>query len=313
MIQTKEMLVLLPLREDQKKFLCDAAKEYQVTYSSYDKVTAEQAKRAEIIFGNLPFPLLEECENLKWIQLNSAGIDGYPQRLKKGTLLTNGTGAYNLPVAEHMFSMLLAIYKKLYFYWDNQKNEVWEDLGKVRTLNGATVLIVGLGNIGLTFARMAKAFGAHVIGVKRRTGICPDGVDEMYSMEYLISLAENADVVASFLPDSEYTRGIYDQEFFTHMKKDGVFLNGGRGSAVCDQALVEALNSGEISAAALDVLNQEPLPLGHDFWKCKNLFLTPHISGHFHLDIVIEELLRITAENLEHYRKGERLKNQIDW
>lgn len=309
----KKMLVLIPTTLSQREYLEEKAEGYQVEYVSSRDLTKEQVEAAEIIVGNIPQSYLLDCKSLKWLQLNSAGANGYlGEVLPPEVLLTSSSGAYDLSVAEHMFAMLLSVYKRLYGYWDNQKQEAWLDLGKVKTLRNKTVLIVGAGKIGTTFAGMVKAFGAHTIGVKRTKGACPEHMDEIYQMDALHQLAARADVVISLLPGTAATERIYDTSFFQSMKKDAIFMNAGRGTAVCQEALEEALQQEQIGAAILDVTDPEPLPQGHSLWKCKNLYLTPHIAGKFHLDETLEAIVRITGENLERYKAGEPLKNLVD-
>ena len=310
---TKKILVLTPLTEHQKKYLQTKAFGYCLEYASDSTVTPNQAAEAEIIIGNLPLSLLGECRSLQWMQLHSAGANGYTgEALPKDVLLTSASGAYDLSVAEHLFGMLLAVYKRLFAYWGNQKEEIWQDMGQVKTLQGQTVLLVGLGNIGLRFASMVGAFGAHVIGVKRRVTTRPPGVEEVYPMEDLLALAKRADVVVSLLPDTEKTRGIYGKAFFDNMKKEAVFINGGRGTAVCQGALIQALWDGAIAAAILDVTEPEPLPPGHPLWNCPNLYITPHVAGGFHLEETTEEIVRIAGKNLENYLAGKPLYNLVD-
>ncbi len=307
----KKILVLTPLTESQKAYLQAKAPGYQWEYTSDEKVTAGQAADAEIILGNLPPSLLSECRSLKWMQLHSAGANGYTD-LPGEVLLTTASGAYDLSVAEHLFAMLLAVYKRLFAYREGQQKEVWRDLGEVKTLRGQTVLVVGLGNIGRRFAAFAKAFGAHVIGVKRHAGECPPEVEAVHPMEDLLPLAGKADAVISFLPGTAATEGIFGEAFFRQMKKEAVFLNGGRGSAVCQEALLKALQEGKIAAEMLDVTEPEPLPAGHPLWSHPNLYLTPHVAGGFHLDETIEEIVRIAGENLENYLAGRPLRNLVN-
>ena len=314
MLTGKNILVVLPISEEQKEKLEKYADKSCFTYTSYKKATKEMVRKANIIIGNIDPDLLEYAENLEWLQLNSAGADAYMKKgvLPEGTVLTNATGAYGPGVAEHMLVVLFSIQKKLHLYRDNQNQCQWSDEGEVMSLQGGTALIVGLGDIGLYFARLLKNFGYRIIGIKRRPGQVPQGVDELYTMEQLDELLPEADVVFSALPDTKATRKIFCKKRFQKMKRSAILLNAGRGSAVDTEDLCQALISGEIYAAGLDVTDPEPLPSQHKLWNMQNAVITPHISGDFHHPATLYRIVDIAAGNLKRYGVGEPLENVVD-
>ena len=314
MIKGKKILVVLPVSEGQKERLEEFADKSCFTYTSYKKATKKMAEEADIIIGNIDPDLLEYAKNLEWLQLNSAGADAY---VKKGVLpeevvLTNATGAYGPGVAEHMLAVLFSIQKKLHLYRDNQNQCEWQDEGEVMSLRGGCALIVGLGDIGLYFARLLRNFGYRVIGIKRRPGQVPQGVDELYTMEHLDELLPEADVIFSVLPETKATKNIFNAKRFREMKNSAVFLNAGRGSAVNTEDLCQALIAGEIYGAGLDVTDPEPLPSQHKLWNMKNVVITPHISGDFHHPATLYRIVDIAAGNLKCYCAGEPLMNVVD-
>ncbi|MCD8090644.1 MAG: D-2-hydroxyacid dehydrogenase [Clostridiales bacterium] len=315
MIYMKNVLVVIPVREGHKEKLEKAGKDCVFVYSSAESITNEELERANVIIGNVPAGRLGACRELEWLQLNSAGADGYvkPGVLKAGVILTNATGAYHKAVAEHMFALMLMLQKKLHLYRDNQNKSLWADEGEVVSVSDCRVLVVGLGDIGQHFARLTKAFGGYVIGVKRRKSPCPDCADELYTSEKLNEVLPSADVVVSFLPGMEANRHIYTEESFRLMKKTAVFLNGGRGNAVDTAVLYNALKNGEIAAAGLDVTEPEPLPADNPLWRLPNVMITPHISGWYHLPETFERIVDIAAENLAAYTTGGELKNIVDF
>ena len=313
MIKGKKILVVLPVSEGQKERLEEFADKSCFTYTSYKKATKKMAEEADIIIGNIDPDLLEYAKNLEWLQLNSAGADAY---VKKGVLpeevvLTNATGAYGPGVAEHMLAVLFSIQKKLHLYRDNQNQCEWQDEGEVMSLRGGCALIVGLGDIGLYFARLLRNFGYRVIGIKRRPGQVPQGVDELYTMEHLDELLPEADVIFSVLPETKATKNIFNAKRFREMKNSAVFLNAGRGSAVNTEDLCQALIAGEIYGAGLDVTDPEPLPSQHKLWNMKNVVITPHISGDFHHPATLYRIVDIAAGNLKRYCAGEPLMNVV--
>lgn len=277
-------------------------------------IPEEELAAADVIIGNVAPELLCHAEKLKWLQLNSAGANAYCRDgiLPPGVQLTNATGAYGLAIAEHMMGMVLAMMKKLYLYYDHQKQAEWHDEGPVHSLYGATVLVIGFGDIGREFGRRMKAIGAHVIGIRRRSGVLPAEADEMGTMEKLDSYLAKADIVASSLPDTPATYHLYTKERFAAMKKGAYFLNVGRGSNVVQDALCDAVCSGHLAGAAVDVTSPEPLLPDHRMWHTPGIYITPHVSGGYHLQETHDRIVRIAAANLKRFIQGEPLENIVD-
>ena len=311
----KTVLCLLPVEERHRNKLESAGAGCRFVYSAPETVTKEAIHDAEIILGLPPVPLMNAPEKLEVLQSCYAGVDPYlkPGVLRENTILLNSTGAYSQAVAEHGLACVMTLIKKLHLYRDAQKQNNWTDFGTVSSLYGATVLVVGLGDIGCYFANLVKALGSYVIGVKRRASAKPDCVDELYTMEALDELLPRADVVFSVLPGTDATYHMYTAESFARMKKSALFVNCGRGGAVAGDVLYEALKSGIIAAAAVDVTEPEPLPAESPLWQLDNLLITPHISGQNHLPATFERVVNIAAENLRRYLAGEELLNVVDW
>ena len=214
MKKDKNILVVMPVKDEHKKTLEQHSQGNKFIYSSYDNVTQEMVQEANVIIGNVDPFYLQEAKNLEWLQLNSAGADPYVKKgvLPEDVILTNATGAYGPSVAEHMLAVLFSLQKKLHLYRDNQNQCEWQDEGGVMSLCGGTLLIVGLGDIGLYFARLMKNFDYHIIGIKRRPGQVPQDIDELHTMDDLDKLLPKADVVLSVLPDSKATRNIFNKD-----------------------------------------------------------------------------------------------------
>lgn len=311
----KNVLCLLPVEERHRAKLEAAGAGCSFVYRDVENVTAEEIHEAEIIMGLPPVALMNAPEKLEVLQSCYAGVDPYlkPGVLREKTILLNSTGAYSQAVAEHGLACTLTLIKKLHLYRDAQKQNNWTDFGTVSSLSDATVLVVGLGDIGCYYATLAKALGAYVIGIKRRASAKPDCVDELYTMEALDELLPRADVLFSVLPATDATYHMYTAERFAAMKKSAIFINCGRGNAVASDVLYETLKNGEIAAAAVDVTEPEPLPVDSPLWQLDNLLLTPHISGQNHLPATFERVVNIAAENLRRYLAGEELLNVVDW
>lgn len=311
----KHILVTLPLEAEHKEKLLAAGQGCEMEFISAAKVTAEDVARAEILMGNVPAGMLWDAPKLEWVQLGSSGADAYvkPGVLRPGVKLTNATGAYSKAVAEHAFAATMMLQKNLHLYRDNQLAAKWQESGYVTSIADATVAVIGLGEIGLHYARMAKALGAYVLGVKRRAGAAPECVDELYLIEGLDDALSRADVVFTVLPETPATHHLFTAEKFDIMKNSAIFINCGRGGAVAEDVLYDALVSGKIAAASIDVAEREPLPSDSPLWALPNLFITPHVSGDFHLRETHDNVVNILAENLRRYLAGEELMNAVDF
>ena len=170
-----------------------------------------------------------------------------------------------------------------------------------------------MGDIGGEFAKRVKALGAYVIGVRRTDTRCPDYADEVHLTADLDVLLPRADVVAIAMPGTRETAHLMDRRRIGLMKEGAVLLNVGRGAIVDTEALCDALESGHLLGAGLDVTDPEPLPQGHRLWEIPSAVVTPHISGFFHLQETLERIIRISAENLKAYRCSEPLRNLVDF
>lgn len=312
-MQEKTILTVVPVNGKQRELLKKTAQNEKLIFSDPESVTQEQVDQAEIILGNVSPEMVKKAKNLKWLQLNSAGFDNYAKKEIMGDgILTSCSGAYGQAVSEHMFAMLLAMQKKLHLYRDDQKAHKWGDEGQVTSISDTTVIVLGLGDIGKHFAWLAHALGAYVIGIKRTYSPCPEYVDELHLQEETKGLLPKADAVVSFLPSSKENKGFFGKEFFDQMKPGSFFLNGGRGDTVSTEDLYRALKEGRLGGAALDVTDPEPLPEDHPLWDMPQVFLTPHISGGYHLCVTLDNVVDICVDNLRRYLEGKSLRNLVE-
>lgn len=310
-----KILVVLPVENRHKELLRSCAEGAQMEFIPAKDLTKQLVQDADIIIGNVSPELLRGTGRLKWLQLNSAGTDGYTEDgiLPEGALLTNATGAYGLAISEHMIGALLCIMKKLHLYGADQQKHVWGDHGNVTSIYGSRTLVVGFGDIGSEFAVRMNALGSRVTGIRRNQTEKPDYLEALYQMDALAECLRTADIVAACLPGTEETYHIFDRNAFAKMKKGAYFLIVGRGNAVDSYALAEALNSGHLAGASVDVTEPEPLPKEHPLWDAKNLLITPHISGNYHLQETHERIIQIAADNLARFMQGRELRNIVDF
>jgi len=277
-------------------------------------VDAETAKNTVAIFGNPKADFLTLCPRLRWLQLQSAGANGYVNgELADSVILSCATGAYGHAVSEHMLALTFELLKKLHLYRDEQAAGRWKARGQVKSIRNAVVLVIGLGDIGSAYARCMKALGSHVIGIRRTAHAKPDYVDELLLTSQLEEALPRADVIAMALPATQETAGLISRSQLAKTKKDAVIINAGRGSCIDTDALCDALESGDLGGAGLDVTDPEPLPADHRLWKLENAVITPHVAGARYMKETGEYVMKINLENARRFILGEPLENLVDF
>ena len=309
-----KVLVVMDILDEHISILENAAANIDVKYIHYSELKADDVIDADMIVGNVNPMFLRKCKNLKLLQLNSAGTDGYTTKgvLPDGALIANATGAYGLAISEHMIASLLCLMKKIDLYRINQIDKEWKDEGPVQAVYGSKTLIVGFGDIGSEFGVRMNALGSRITAIRKTISSKPDYVESMHTMDDFYSCLGEADIVATCLPGYADTKGVFDKKAFSAMKNGSYFINVGRGTAVDTEALCEALESGKIAGAALDVTDPEPLPSDHKLWNTKNVLITPHISGGYHVKATHDRIIQIAARNIAHLVNGEEFENIVD-
>ncbi len=307
-------LVTVQMSDAQKTRLKRFRDDVDLVYVTGGKQISEEIGDAEIIIGNPPAEVLSGAKALKWMQLITAGSDGYLQKgfLSKDVILTNASGAYGIAQAEFMLAMLFSLMKKLHRYRDNQMNAQWHDEGTELMLRGSTVLMLGLGDIGTEFTRLLKAFGCYVIGVRRDPERVHAFADEVHAVDDLDQLIPRADIIAMVLPASPETVNTLSRERISLMKQGAIVVNTGRGKTVDNEALCDAVEQGRIAGAALDVYDPEPIPPGHRIWKMREILITPHIAGSDLVPLTNARIFDVIEQNLSAYLHNQPLANIVD-
>ncbi|HEY5222395.1 MAG TPA: D-2-hydroxyacid dehydrogenase [Microbacteriaceae bacterium] len=283
--------------------------------------------RAEVLLGipgdspeNLA-AVVRDNPDLRWVQATAAGAG---EQVKAAALsmderdrvtVTSTSGVHAGPLAEFAMLGLLSFAKDLPRLLADQRDHRWDHY-PVAELAGHTLLVVGLGAIGVQVARRAKAMNMHIIGVNRRgTSSCPD-VDETHATEDLPDLLPRADAVVFSLPLTEKTEGMIDAEALRRLRRlrrlrpEAILVNVGRGAVIDEPGLVDALAQRRLAGAALDVFTLEPLPDKNPLWDLPNVLISPHTTG-----LSLNENKRIIdlfTANLRHYLNGEELTNTVD-
>lgn len=217
--------------------------------------------------------------SLRWIQSISAGTDQFPldELADAGVVLTSAVGIHAVQVSEHAFGLLLSLTRGIAPAIRNQMDHEWE-WSRVVDLDGMTLGVLGLGTIGESVARKGKAFGMHVIGTKRDPSTYEGVADEVLDPDGTLEIFRRSDAVIVTLPGGAQTAGIVGADELAALQ-DGFLVNVGRGSVVDEPALVEALRTGTLRGAGLDVFEDEPLPDGNALWDLPNVVVSPHLAG----------------------------------
>ena len=310
----KRILVVLTLSEAQRQKITNAVPSFTYRFAQLDTVTQADVLWADAILGNVPVEMIRQNRQLQWFQSNFAGPDAYlvPGVLPPDCVVTNATGAYGLAISEWMLGMWLALIKDLVLYRDRQNRREWAAVERpVRSIAGARVLCVGLGDIGSCFARRAHALGAEVVGVRRHAAPAPEYCLRVVGTQDLDAELPQADLVALCLPGTAETTHLFDAARLARCKKDAILINVGRGTAVDSDALAAAIQNGPLYGAALDVTDPEPLPPQHPLWGLPTVLITPHISGRFSLPRTLDNIVDIFAHNLQRFASGLPLDNPV--
>ena len=305
-----KVLFVTPVPEEAKERF-QSIPNADITFKERQTVTEEDLKDVEVILGNLPVSLLNTCDTLKWIQLDSAGANLYSS-LKEEVILTNASGAYGEAISEHMIGCAFMVMKNLATYIEVQRNHDFTNLGGVNTVSISKVLSVGMGDIGSNFAQKMHALGAEVYGVRRSVHDTPDYVKKMYTMENMDEILPECDIVALSLPETAETIHLFDEERLRKMKKGAILINVGRGTAIITDALYKIMKEEYLSGACLDVTDPEPLPRNHPLWNTKHVYITPHISGRFNAQVTFDKVLNIFYTNLMNYLEKKPLDHIVD-
>ena len=254
-------------------------------------------------------PRMFRGESLRWLQSAGAGFDSpvFTALLERGVRLTNASGIHAEPIAQYIFTYVLYWERNVQAHQQQQRERDWEIIVS-EDLTTKTLGIVGLGGIGLAAARVARAFGMRVIGL-RRSPSPEDGVDRLFGPDELDELLNQSDYVVLALPLNASTRHTIGRDQLEAMKPEAVLINAARGGVVDEPALIDALRAGQIRGATLDVTETEPLPAASPLWALENCVITPHDAGYS--PVGDERLITLFLDNLRRYQEGEPLRNEV--
>ena len=264
----------------------------------------------DIVFGDTGRikETLPNLPNLKWVQTTSAGIERLMDKsLRSDYALTNAKEVFGESMSEYVFGYLLFHEKKILERISAQQSKHWQRQ-ESGLLRDKTIGLLGVGSIGAHLASTAKHFAMNVRGFTRESESCED-VDAYYHHPDILKFVEGLDYLVTVLPRTEDTNKVVDANLLDALPSHAIFINVGRGNAVDEPALVNALNEDKIAAAVLDVFAEEPLPKDHPFWTTPKLLMTFHTSAISYP----ESITKLFIENYHRYIEGKPLKHQVDF
>ena len=274
------------------------------------------AAEAEAAFGGFSAERLRAVvaatPKLRWVHTFSAGVDRHVPELasRDDVVLTNNTGAYDIPIAEHVIAMIFAAAKRMPEHLAAQRRSEWQREVPHAEVRGATLVILGMGSIGSELARLAGGVGMRVIGIRRDPSRPAPGVERVVAPERFAEVVREADYLAVTAALTPKTKGMVSAEVIGALKPTAWLINIARGPIVDEAALATALKERRIGGAALDVFETEPLPADSPLWAFENAILTPHISNSS--PKVRDRSLALVVENVRRFKAGGPLLNLVD-
>ena len=297
-------LLIAASHTDQYRSLIEAA------HLPFLEIVSTAAADVDLLLGD-PLrirDLLPSLPALKWAQATWAGVEPLlDPRLRRDYTLTNARGVFGGLMSEFVFGYLLLHERKILQRLEAQRQSSW-DASLTGTLRGKTLGLLGVGSIGAHLAGSARHFGMRVRGYTRLSESCAQ-VERYYHAPQLPAFADGLDVLVNVLPNTRQTHKIVDAQLLAALPARAVFINVGRGAALEEPALIEALQSDRLALAVLDVFEQEPLPAQHPFWRTKNLLITSHTAA----PSFPAEIAGVFIENYRRFAAGQPLKYQVDF
>ena len=296
--------LVLPVDKDARPAEADIAR-IEVAFFSQDNFPD---------YSRQFFSAARKARNLKWLHAFNVGVDHpiYTEMLERGVRITTSAGTTAEPIAQTALTGMLMLSRGFPHWLKAQREHRWDPVRlqqSPRDLPGQTVLVVGMGGIGAAFARLARALGMRVIGVRRQPKKADDPVDEMHTPDQLDALLPRADWLMLACPLTTETRKLITAQRLALLPKGAHILNIARGEIIDEAAMIAALQSGHLAGAYLDVFEQEPLPAASPLWDMPNVLVTPHNSTNSRGNErrVFDCFVRI----LEQWKNGTPLTNEV--
>ena len=313
-----KILIHFNFDDDQIVAFRDLARkngDHEVLHATSDEDAVAKAAEAEVLLGFFRPAVCAAAPKLRWIQSHSAGMDKFlfPEIVERDEVaVSNMAGMYAPQGGEHAWGLLLALTRSILPAIRRMDESAWGGLPAPINITGTTLGVIGMGGFGLEIVKRAAGYDMTIIAVDAVRTDKPAGVDELKpaTKENLHHLLRRADVVMTACPLTPETYHLISSQELALMKPTAYLINVTRGGIIDEPALIEALQSGQIAGAGLDVTEKEPLPADNPLWKAPNLIITPHRAGASQHRP--REVFEFFQQQLERYLKGETPRNIID-
>lgn len=309
------IVLCFPVNEKHIAKIQAAAPDFEVVNAGQERID-ELLPTADVFIGHAKVPVnwdrVLDAGRLRWIQSSAAGLDHclVPGVIASDDIVvSSASGLFAPQVAEQTFSLLFGVIRRAPLFFRAEAKRQFVRL-PTDDLRGKTIGIVGLGGNGRTLARMLSPWDTRIVATDYYPVDKPDDVDELWSHEQLDQLLDQSDVVILTLPLNAGTRGLFDEERFSQMKRGSYLINVARGGVVQESALCEALASGHLAGAGLDVTEVEPLPAESLLWDDPKVMISPHVGAQSSRRV--DDTTDLVAINLKRYQSRESVYNRVD-
>ena len=306
----RKMVVVLPVlgsEHCEQISLSAAAHGFDVSFFTEAQEALPALADAEVILGQSEL-LSRNAPKLRWLCTPSAGVNQFLSSdafAEPNAMLSNSSGAYGVTIAEHIVMVTLELMRRQTEYNEIVSQRAWRRDLPIRSIHGSRITLLGTGDIGREAAVRLRAFSPHSLIGMNRSGRNPRNLfDRVITENELDSVLPDTDLLILSLPDTKDTRGILNAHRLALLPRDAFLVNVGRGSAIDQQALEALLRDGHLFGAALDVFEQEPVPVDSTLWTCPRLLITPHVAGNMTLDYTVEKIIAQFLEDFERYCSG---------
>lgn len=307
------IVLCFPNEERHRRTIADTAPWADVVDVPQERI-AQELLEADIFCGHAKVPVdwdaVVRRGRLRWIQSSAAGMDHclVPSVIESDIIVTSASGLLADQVAEHTLALITGWLRSLPVFLHAQEKQ--EFIRRpTRDLHRSTILIVGFGGVGRRLAQILRTFKTTLWAIDLFPVDRPSYVERLVPPAELEALLPDADIVILSLPLNDQTRGMFNRHLFARMKPGSLFVNVARGPIVVTNDLIEAIQSGPLAGAVMDVTDPEPLPPGHPLWTTPNVIITPHVGGQSATRA--DDVVRIMCENLRRWRDGRPLVNLI--
>lgn len=290
---------------------------FSVRFFPDEEAAKAGLQNCEVLYAHSPALVRAAPKSLSWFCCSAAGIDPYCKDdgifQNPDCLLSNSSGAYGVAISEHILMVTLMLLRRYPEYNTFVREHRWQRNLPIRSILGSRITVLGTGDLGTSFAVRARALGAaQIVGINRSGRSSSDCYDRVLPSDRLDEVLGETEILVLALPATPETDGILSRERIVLLPRAAIVVNVGRGSAIDQEALAEALNADRLFGAALDVVVPEPLPPEHPLWNTKHLLLTPHCSGDMALGWTCDRNVEMFCDDLRRYTAGQPLRYLAD-